>query len=108
MKIEALDGIDLSFPRGVHEHSARIAIAGRPSRADAFAAEVDILGVVLSFERRGEEPDNIYARQASMTRHFAHEVGLTFAVRQTHGELGDDTPQAVNLLLPPDVADGAA
>jgi hypothetical protein len=83
---------------GAHRHS-------QPSTG-SFAAEVDILCVVLAFQWRGEEPDDVYAGEASITRHFAHEIA--FAFRQTHGELGDDMPQAVNLLLPPDVTDCAA
>ena len=48
------------------------------------------------------------AGEASITRHLAHKFGFAFAFRQTHSELGDDTPQVVNLLLPPNVTDGAA
>ena len=50
----------------------------------------------------------MHAGETSITRHFAHEVGFAFALRQAHGEFGDDMPQAVNLLLPSDVTDGSA
>jgi DNA repair exonuclease SbcCD nuclease subunit len=40
----------------------------------ATRAEIDILGVVLAFERGREEPDDMHAGEASITRHFAHKV----------------------------------
>ncbi len=50
----------------------------------------------------------MHAGEASIARHFLDEVGLVLLPRQTHGEFGDDMPQAVNLLLQSEVADGPA
>ena len=108
MKIEALDRIDLRFPGSIGEYTARIAITGCPPAADTFAAEINILGMVFPFERRGKEPDNVHSGQATICRHFAHQIRIAFALWQAHGEFGDDMPQAVNLLLPFDLTDGAA
>src|SRR5208282_2076870 len=108
VKIKPFDWIDLRLPWRIGEHLAGITIASRPPAADTLAAEVDILGMVFPFERRGKEPDDMHSSQASITRHFTHQIGFAFALRQAHGKFGDDMPQAVNLLLPLDLADGTA
>jgi hypothetical protein len=68
---------------------ARVSISGCPPAADAFAAEVDILGMVVVSEWWGEEADDMHAGKAPITCHFAHEIGFALAFRQAHREFGD-------------------
>jgi hypothetical protein len=107
MQVEAFGRIDLCFLWGIRKNTARIAITNRPAAADALSAEVDVLGVVLAFEGGAR------SRTTCMrVRHPYAAISRTRLVSHSpsgkYGELGDDVPQAVNLLLPSNVANGAA
>ena len=52
---EALDRVEVARPGSQLEHPVRVGIAGLPAAADAGGAEVDVLGVVLAIEGRGEQ-----------------------------------------------------
>src|SRR3954469_4674197 len=48
---ESLDRVELARPGGKLEHPAGVRVAGLATPADAVGTEVDVLGVVLAFQR---------------------------------------------------------
>src|SRR6185369_5049400 len=105
---DALRRIDRPFPRRALQDPPGIRVAGLPAGADAVRREIDVLGVILAVERRCHEAYDVHRRAAAPGRELAHVLALARAFRQLLRELADDVPQMMDLLLPRDVAAGAA
>src|SRR5262245_44932037 len=58
--------VDRRFPRVVLERALGIRIAGLPALVDGFGREVDVAQIVLVFERRGVEPDDVHHGAAAI------------------------------------------
>ena len=90
MQHEALQRVGLNRPRGLGKYSARVLVAGLPARANADAAEVDVLEFVLPIKIGGEEADYVHLREASVTRKLTNLVRLALFLRQASGEFRHD------------------
>src|SRR5436190_7844433 len=59
---DARERVDLVLPRRLIECAHGLGVAGLPAHADAGGAEVDVLGVVLVFELRRQQPHDVHDR----------------------------------------------
>ena len=73
--------------------------AGVPALLDTLGTEIDILGVGLAIELRREQPHHMHRGLAAIARQFTHRRAVALGLRDTRGELVDDVPQPVKLLL---------
>src|SRR5688572_11618086 len=55
MNEHAAQGIDIAVPGLPVDHAPDIVVAGLPPRADAFGAEIDVLGVIVEVEARRQQ-----------------------------------------------------
>src|SRR5437773_2374875 len=69
---DARERIELADPGLAFQHRFGVAIAGVPALHDAGRAEVDVLGVVLPGQLRGEQPHHMHPRRAAIARQFLH------------------------------------
>src|SRR4051794_29455074 len=69
---EALDWVEVARPGLELEHPASVRVAGFAAPADTVGAEVDVLGVVLAFERRCQQADHVHAGQAAEAGKLLH------------------------------------
>src|SRR3954451_3739609 len=74
-------------------------ITGLPTLHDARTAEINILGVVLALELRGEQSHHMHPGRATVARPLAHRLAVAFGLGQPRGELVDDMAQLMGLLL---------
>ena len=103
----ALGRIDRPAPRRALEHPLRVGIAGLPAGADPARREVDVLGVVLAVDARRERRATcIVVPQPQDASSFTSRSLVPLAAASS--QLADHMAQAVDLLLPRDVAAGAA
>src|SRR5712672_1270424 len=70
MQDHALERIEFAAPRGVIERTHRRLVTCVPTPANPGCTEINVLGVVLVLEPRGQQPDNVHARQAAVARKF--------------------------------------
>src|SRR3974377_860564 len=66
VQIEAFDWIDFGFPRRLLESLGRVHNPRLPALANAVAAEVDVLGVVLAVEARSEKAHDVHPGEAAV------------------------------------------
>src|SRR5438105_250600 len=104
----ALGRIDRLRPRSTIEHLTGIVVSRLPSHTYAFRREVDVLGVVLAVEVRCVQSRHVHGRTAAPAGQLAHFGRLARGLGHALGELPDDVPQVVDLLLARDMALGAA
>src|SRR5262249_38666089 len=108
MQDYALDRVKVSLPRCLPECSRCSLETGFPTHADPGWSEIDIFSVILIFEARRQEADNVHLRHASVGSQFLHRLGLTDIIGQVADQLADDVPSSMCVLLPSDVACNAA
>src|SRR5205814_9224547 len=95
--------IELADPWRTIEHRPGMGVTGLPTLHDTRAAEIDIFGVVLALEMRGEQPHHMHPGWAAVARQLADRLAVTFGLRQPASELGNDLAQSMCLLLAPHV-----
>ena len=98
------DRIELSLPRCLSKCSHCGLETCFPAQANPGWAEVNVFGVILIFESRRQEANNVHLRHASVACQFLHRIGLTHIIAQVADQLADDVPQPMRLLLPSNVA----
>ena len=96
--------IELADPGLLFEHRFGVAVTGVPALHDAGRAEIDVLGVVLAAELRGEQPHHMHPGRAAIAGELAHRRVVALGLGQPCGELVDDMAQPMRLLLPRDMA----
>src|SRR3954447_21248222 len=82
MQDEALDRIEGMCPGSLRQYADGVGIARGPARADAFGTEVDVLAMVLSRQRRGQQPHHMHAGGAAISRQLTHFRIVAQALRQ--------------------------
>ena len=82
--------VKLSLPRGLRECSRRGLVTCFPADADPGRSEIDIFGVILIFETRGQQSDNMHLRHASITGKIAYRFAPARIVRNIPNQLADD------------------
>ena len=95
--------IELADPWRTIEHRPGMGVTGLPTLHDTRAAEIDIFGVVLALELRGEQPHHMHPGWAAVARQLAYRLAVAFGLRQPRGELVNDMAQSMGLLLARDV-----
>ena len=108
VQIEPLDRVDVRFPRRGVQRLARVSDSRFPALPDAGAAEVDVLGLVLTLQARRKKAHDVHSGQTTIAGHFADPRALTLRLREALGELGNNVAQTMDLFLPCDVRDGSA
>src|SRR6266851_6225916 len=104
----ALGRIDRLHPGSTIEHLAGVGISRLPPHAYAFRREVDVLSVVVNFEIRCVQSRHMHGRAAAPASQLTHLGRLARGLGNAFGQLADDMPQVVDLLLARDVTLGAA
>ena len=75
---------------------------------DARRTEVDVLGVVLVFDARGQQPHDMHAREAAPAGQLAHGLAVADVLRDMAEQFLDHMAQTMGLHLAGDVAGYAA
>src|SRR6516164_2468426 len=65
---EAFKRIEVARPRRLSQHLYRVAVARVPTEPNAIGTEVDILRMILTCQRRGDETHNMHPRPAAVAR----------------------------------------
>src|SRR5262249_29264166 len=99
MEVKPLDWIDVRFPGRCLERPAGVAETGCPTPLNAVSTEVDVLGVIFAVEARREQAHDMHASEASIVRHLADELRLSFRLWNPFGQFGNDVAEAVDLFL---------
>src|SRR5258708_22234513 len=105
---DTFDRVDPRVPRRALDHVPRRRVAGLPAGPDAGCGEIDVLRLILAVESRRDQPQNVHRRPAAPRGELAHLRRVASLFRHLLGDLADDVAQMVDLLLPGDVALGAA
>ena len=104
----AFDRIGRRAPGRTLDHAQRVCVPGLAARAHAGGGEFNVLGVILAFEARRDQVRDMHRGAAAIGCEFlAVAVGLLVR-RQLLRQLPDHVAQPMDLLLPNDVAVGAA
>src|SRR5260221_2890934 len=104
----ALQRIDVADPGLLGDDPLGMLVARLPAAADAGAREIDVLGVVLAVEPRRQQAHEMHRGGAAVAQEFAHFRIGALLVGEPIAKLADDVAQAMDLLLPHDVAFAAA
>src|SRR5438552_2431837 len=104
----ALGRIDRLHPGSTIEHLTGVGIARLPTHAYAFGRKVDVLGVVLAVEVRCVQSRHVHGRTAAPAGQLAHFRRLACGLGYALGQLANNMPQMVDLLLARDMTLGAA
>ena len=90
MQNYALDRVKISLPRCLPECSHCGLETGFPAHVDPGWSEIDIFSVILIFQTRRQEADNVHLRHASVASQFLHGLGLAHIIGQVADQLADD------------------
>ena len=65
-------------------------VTGIPPLHDPGRAEINILGVILAAELRGEQPHHMHPGRTAIASELPHRLTVALGLRQPRGELVDD------------------
>src|ERR1043166_895583 len=105
---DSLERVDFTLPGPAGNGAPGVLVAGAPARLNPGRTEVDVLGMVLATQAGSEQPDQMHRRPAAVRGKLTHRRIIQLAFRQLLCQLADDMAQAVELLLPGDVAEAPA
>src|SRR4029078_8570946 len=74
--------IELASPWLAFDHRSGVAVAGVPTLHDSGGAEINVLGVVLAGELRGEQPHHMHSRWADIARHLPQRLAVSFGLEE--------------------------
>src|SRR5205085_7210281 len=100
----ALDRINRPSPWRALDHASRRHIARVPARADPRRGEVDVLGMILAVDPRGDQPHDMHGCPAAPRCQLAYRCSVATTLWNVFGELADDVAKMMDLLLPGNVA----
>src|SRR5580704_6458449 len=66
MQDEAFERIERMGPRRLLQHAHRVGVSGLPTEADAARAEIDVFRMILSRQRRRQQPHHMHAGDAAI------------------------------------------
>src|SRR5574338_1372989 len=82
MDEDASQRIDLAIPGLLLDRAPHVVVAGLPAPADAIGTEIDVLGVVLAIEPRGQQPNQMHGGAAAIGRELGDQGIVAGILRQ--------------------------
>jgi hypothetical protein len=100
--------IDRRVPRTPLQNPHRVRITGLPTGMNAGAGEVDVAQMILVIESRRFEANDVHESAAAVARHLRDGRRCTLLFRHQPDQFADDMTELMDVLLPRDMAVGAA